>query len=174
MPGQKLGSLKSSQRYDALPEDKEQRFVEVQTFLGNNCLGWFEGSSKTKEALTEFLYRLPYDAALEILCSPNILVIDGSSSAAWAWRPNEEMHKRWLRIIVLRRKLREMPYKAVVGEIAHEFAHVVLHHDEEADFTIDVDAAEAEHSAQDEANDLARRWGFGEEIEALENEPMDI
>jgi hypothetical protein len=49
-----------------------------------------------------------------------------------------------------------MPYKAVVGEVAHEFAHVVAGHDWRSD-----------ERCQAEADSLARDWGFQEEIDAL-------
>lgn len=149
-----------------LSEKQQGRLCEVQDFLGNNCLGWFEGSGKAKRALTEFLCRLPDKVADTVLCNSSIAVIDGASSAAWSWRlvcpAYGRVHETQLHIIVLRKHLRGMPYKAVVGEVAHEFAHVVAGHDMRSD-----------ERCQAEADSLAKNWGFQEEIDALDSEQVE-
>jgi len=153
-----------------MSKKRQQRLGEVDVFLGDNCPGWFAGSGKIKEALIEFLCRMPANAANCILSNRDIVVIDGAASAAWVWPvicfPHENVLKTTIRIIVLRKKLREMPYESVVGEIAHEFAHVVLRHAE--DYMVP-----SGENAQEEANTLARSWGFAAEIQALEREPVD-
>lgn len=141
-------------------EKRKQRLAEVEDFLGNNCFPWFEGSGKLRQAVTEVLCRLPQKAADMLLCNSKISVVDGSSSAAWPWRqvcpPHSDYLETFLYIVVLRQELREMPYRAVVGEVAHEFAHVFLEH-----------RLDAPEKAQQEADETARQWGFEEEIDLL-------
>ena len=160
------GDQSSPEWYEHLSEKQKERLCEVQDFLGNNCLGWFVGSGKVRRALTEVLCRLSDEAADTVLCNSSIAVIDGSSSAAWPWRfvcpAHGTVHETRLHIIVLRKQLRYMPYKAVVGEVAREFAHVVAGHNLHSD-----------ERCQAEADSLARGWGFREEIDALNSEPAE-
>jgi hypothetical protein len=160
------GDRSDPQWYEHLSEKQKDRLCEVQDFMGNNCLGWFKGSKQVSRALTEVLCRLPDEAADFILCNSDIVVIDGSSSAAWSRRLDcpayNEPHERRVHIVVLRKRLRDMPYKAVVGEVAHELAHVFAGHDVKSD-----------ESCQEEADRLARDWGFGDEIDALKREPVE-
>jgi len=156
-----------SKVYESLSEEQKTRLVEVEDFLGNNCLGWIKGSEKIRQALTEVLCRLPNEAGDVLLCNSDIVVIDGSTSCAWSWQyvcptPNNILEK-WLYIVAFRAALRDMPYKAVVGEVAHELAHVFLEHR----------LYEPEDS-QEQADATARQWGFQEEIDFLNAQPRMV
>lgn len=156
--------------YEGLSEEHKDRLAEVEDFLGNNCLGWFQGSGKARKAVEEVLCRLPSDAADVLLSNSDIVVIDGSSSAAWSWLhtcpPHSKVLKKRLYVVVLRVALREMPYKAVVGEVAHEFAHVFRGHNLYSSSEREADRA------QEEADTTARQWGFAEEIDLLKRQPV--
>ncbi|MFC1894183.1 hypothetical protein ACFLYR_09280 [Chloroflexota bacterium] len=148
-----------------MSEERKERLTEVQDFLGNNCLGWLEGSTQVRKAVIEVLCRLPDNAAEALLCNSDVVVIDGSTSCAWSWQhacpPHKEVLTRRLCVVVLGVALREMPFKATVGEVAHEFAHVFREHglysssDHEAQKT------------QEDADTIIREWGFGEELDLL-------
>ena len=154
----------NTKMYDSLSDDKKDRLAEVEDFLGNNCLGWFEGSEKVKQAVTEVLCRLPQEAADVLLCNSDIVVIDGSSSCAWSWRHvclgHDGLLEKLLYVVVLRVALRDMPYKAVVGEVAHELAHVFLRH-----------RLYDPEDVQKQADATASQWGFQEEIDCLTSQP---
>lgn len=162
------GDWSSPEWFENLSEEHKERLTEVQDFLANNCLGWLEGSDQVRQAVTEVLCRLPDNAAEVLLCNNDIVVIDGSTSCAWSWRyacpPHEKVLSRLLYAVVLRYALREMPYKAVVGEVAHEFAHVFRKH------RVHSSSEREAKNEQEEADNTAREWGFGEELELLDKQ----
>ncbi|MFC1964777.1 hypothetical protein ACFLWG_02075 [Chloroflexota bacterium] len=159
------GDWKELQWYEGLSEKQKDRLIEVQDFLGNNCLGWCQGGEQISKAVIEVLCRLPDNAAEALLCNSDVVVIDGSTSCAWSWRhacpPHEKALNRRLYVIVLRAALREMPYKAVVAEVAHEFAHVFREHGLYS--SLDHEA----QKMQEEADTTIREWGFGEDLDLL-------
>ncbi len=164
------GNWDNPEWYESLSEEYKDRLAEVKDFLGNNCLGWFQGSEKARKATIEVLCRLPNDAAEALLCNSDIVVIDGSSSCAWPRHharpaPNTVL-QRPPPVVVLRVALREMPYKAVVGEVAHEFAHVFRGHG------LCSSSEQEAARAQEEADTTARQWGFGDEIDLLNRQPV--
>lgn len=157
--------LSGHKSYEDLNEEQQKRIFEVIEFLENNCLGWVVGSERIKEALIEVLCRLPQKAAEVLLCNSDIIVVDGSTSATWSWRricpSHDGFAETWLYIIVLRQTLKSMPQKAVVGEVAREFAHAFLEH-----------RLNASEATQQEADEIARQWGFHDEIDLLNKRPV--
>jgi len=100
--------------------------------LGNNCLGWCQGSEQIIKAVIEVLCRLPDNAAEALLCNSDVVVIDGSTTCAWSWQhacpPHDKVLVRRLYVIVLRDALREMPYKSVVAEVADAIRYLEEEH----------------------------------------------
>ena len=128
--------------------------------------------SRAKRSLREVLYRLPPRAATTILDNPNILVMYTDSVSTRAHNiccpPHPEAIQYWLHIVTLTPEIETMSDEALVGAIAHEFAHVFLKHDapplrceDKEEFVREVNRRE------EEADKLARKWGFATEIEAI-------
>jgi uncharacterized protein with GYD domain len=82
---------------------------------------------------------------------------------------DENMKGERLKIVVFPHESMYMPFDAIKGEIAHELARIFWEHDPAND---DYD------KRKDEANEVAKKWGFEKEIEALrkylEEGPSDL
>jgi len=118
------------------------------------------------------LYRLPPGEAITILEKPYILVIyiDSFSTRAYQIQcpPYHEVEGYWLHIVTLTNELELMSDEALVGAIAHELAHVYLKHDVPPLECQDKEEfMREEQRREEEANNLAKKWGFTKEIEAL-------
>jgi hypothetical protein len=140
-------------------------------FILTNCLGSLP--SRVKQSIREVLYRLPWRAAMTILDSPYILVIYADSVSTCAYNiqcpPHHQAVKYWLHIVTLTQELEPMPDEVLMAAIAHEFAHVFLKHavpplqcEDKGEFMRE------ENKREEEANNLAKKWGFMKEIEALQ------
>lgn len=104
--------------------------------------------------------------------NPYILVIYADSVSNCAYRilcpPQHQAAEYWLHIVTLTQELEPMPDEALMGAIAHELTHVFLKH---AAPSLECEDKEEfmreENRREEEANNLAKKWGFTKEIEAL-------
>jgi len=150
--------------------DSETREDAVQKFIVVNCKRSLP--TRAERCLRQVLYRLPPREAMTILENPYILVIyvDSFSTRAHPIQcpPHHEMVENWLHIVTLTNELELMPNEALVGAIAHELAHVYLMHDAPPlDCQDKEEFMREENRREEEANNLAKKWGFTKEIEAL-------
>lgn len=144
-------------------EDAVQKFVMV------NCM--WSLPPRAERSLREVLYRLPPTAAMTILDNPYIVVIyaDSVSTCAYDLRcpPHPQVVQNWLHIVTLTQEMETMSDEALVGALAHEFAHVFLKHDAPPPACQSREALKQElNRVEEEADNVARKWGFGKEIEA--------
>ena len=126
----------------------------------------FRGGHERYHRLTaEGIYRLPDDSGLKSL--DKIVVSErpvkrtvGITRVRTEYETNELVYAIQ-RITFYRDLLEHLSDQAVLGAIAHEFAHVWLNHHEGPDM------GRARERAADR---LARKWGFGPELDALKME----
>ena len=122
-------------------------------------------SPKLDKALTEFTSRIEDDLFKrfgdEIIC-----VIDCTSGSSTirpldiACSPHSKKKLRHhVYIMVFRSEIEKLSEKAILGEVAHEFAHLALRLDHKID-------SETIPTGEDMADSLAVSWGFKEEIDA--------
>ena len=149
--------------------DRETIEDAVQDFVMVNCM--WSLPPRAERSLREVFYRLPPRAATTILHNPNILVMytDSISTRAHSicYPPHPEAIQYWLHIVTLTPEIETMSDEALVGAIAHEFAHVFLKHDAPPLRCEDKEEFMRElNRGEEEADNLAKKWGFGKEIEA--------
>jgi hypothetical protein len=143
--------------------DTEELKHRADDLLGNRCY-YVEVQPKLQGALREVIMRLPEEALDTLVDDRNVFIIFPEQHAnsvhllRWAHPPSKKWSadEQWL--VVLAGYLRDLPYSAVVGTIAHELAHVYLRQQ-------GLPSGEQE-AGELQADDLAKQWGFYEEVEA--------
>lgn len=150
--------------------NSEAREDAVDDFLATKCM--LSLPQRAERCLRQVLYRLPLRAAMTILDNPYLLVIYVNSFSIRAYNirclPHPHSIDYWFHIVTLTQEMETMSDEALVGAIAHELAHVFLGHDappfrceDKEEFVREVNRRE------EEANNLAKKWGLTKEIEAL-------
>lgn len=142
-----------------LKRDKDTAWYEV-----SNWLLHADHSPKLEKALVEFMTRLDDDLFNE-LSSEDILILDCATEASTVrtltryCKGHRKLKEHKTHIIVFRRGLQDLSPRAVLGEVAHEFGHLIssLRHDVKTGLPA---------TLEQEADALAKGWGFAEEIEA--------
>ena len=146
--------------------DQIDRKNLVQDFV-NNC----ESPAVVPEfdtAIKEFLFRLD-DETFELITSdihPVVFNSFGASTAGRLFVPciegllnlPVENKGHYLPFVLIGGGFMKRSEKGRVGEIAHEFAHVVLNHNRGG------------RKLEAEADQLARAWGFEAEIDELNSD----
>ena len=158
--------------------DVDEREADIEHFWGRVHQPW--ASVEFDEALREFLRRIPSDVFAAIQRA-NPIVVDstvGSTVGRFSVpclestteKPDVRSifqatrHIAFLHVVVISAYgFKEKSHMARVGLMAHEFAHlfgplVYAPNSTEGDGEADAEAA---------ADDQAQRWGFAEEIKAL-------
>ncbi len=144
------------------------RKYEIEDFLANQC--WrVTGASLISKAMREVLTRLPENVLDTLIYDRNLCVIFPERYANTIYRndvpiaynrsDNKELPKFTMRemwYVVLADYLYDIDYKAIVGTIVHEFAHVYLEH-----FGFNSEVSAEYEAATDK---LASEWGFLDEI----------
>ena len=150
--------------YDEFSDDHK---YEIDEFIVNRC--WrVTDQSLILKAIQEILVRLPEDV-LDVLAyerdinvilpecfvntiyKHNVPIISNTST-----NPEIKMKETWF--VVLSNSLHDMSYKAIVGTIVHEFAHVYLKHFGHA--------SHLHNEIETAADEIASTWGFRDEIES--------
>ena len=151
----RLETLAALKKYedgvDLSPPEQElmNRAVEVNDWLVNRCL-YAEVIPSLLEATAEVLTRIP-QSALEGLIGKETYLVFPAMRGSYAARLQIQ-HAEALSFVVLASNLAKSPRSEAIGFVAHELAHVFLAH------TTGGDTNELA------ADDLARSWGFTEEI----------
>ena len=130
------------------------RAVEVNAWFESRCL-YAEWTPSFAEAVAEVLTRIP-ESALDGLIDKGTYLVFPAVNVSFVdritYRPGEES----LSLVVLSSGLAKASRSEAIGIVAHELAHAFLGHSSGG-----ADAANPEELA---ADDLARSWGFVEEI----------
>ena len=115
-------------------------------------------------ALLEFLKRVS-DDVFERIEEMDPIIIDscgastvGQFAVPCIIKPDDQMH--FLPFVLIGGGFMKRSHRARVGEIAHEFAHLLLGQEQGGE------------KAEGEADAEARSWGFTDEIDALEKEEL--
>jgi hypothetical protein len=137
--------------------NNEDRKVLASELI-SNALITGTSSPKLEAALIEFFSRIDEELFWD-LHNRDLFIVDGSSGASMA--QHCETTNEGVDIIFLSKDHIQMPsQKTLVGVIAHEFGHIMSGH---ASTPIKV---ERSLEVEREADELAKSWGFTEEIEA--------
>lgn len=117
------------------------------------------------EALTEFTGRVE-EKLFRRLTAEAICIVDSAPGASTVRvmgtpcpGPEREDEDRNIYLIVFRPDIMRLSAKAALGEVAHQFAHLVLRLEHGVD-------SESLPAGDEMADNLAISWGFGEEIGA--------
>jgi hypothetical protein len=121
-------------------------------------------SPKLDKALTEFTTRIDDELfqrfGQELICIVDCAV--GTSTIRpldVACAPHsKKKFRHQVYVMVFRREVEKLSDKATLGEVAHEFAHLLLRLDHKID-------SETIPTGEDMADTLAISWGFKEEID---------
>ena len=127
--------------------------VFVEEFLSHIRVGT---STRTWKLLREFAQRMP-KKALKKLIGENFLVVEVDRAKV------ENIGCPQQVVLLNRHFLSELSEKEAISVLAHEFAHIALDHPSL------VPPEEAER-IQREADELASKWGFAEEIRLYHRE----
>lgn len=80
----------------------------------------------------------------------------GTSTNLCCPYPRDKNGDEYIRVVILRESLKDLQFDAIMGEIAHELAHVFLKHEKKSDTGL-----------EREANAQVRNWGLGKELKAF-------
>ena len=123
--------------------------VFVEEIFSRTRLG---ASIRTMKLLKDFAQRIPKNARRKLI-SKDFVIIEVHNGA----RVDNIVGP--LQLMLLNHHfLNELSEKEVIGVLAHEFAHIALNHP--------MLSEEAER-IEKEADELASKWGFAEEIKLL-------
>lgn len=149
--------------YDELSDDHK---YEIDDFIVTRC--WrISDQSLILKAIREILIRLPedvldvlsYDRDISVILPErytntvyqhNVPIVSNPST-----KPEINMKETWF--VVLSDSLHDLSYKAIVGGIVHEFAHVYLKHF--------LHGSRLHNEIETAADEIASTWGFKDEIE---------
>jgi len=125
------------------------------------------------EALTEFTSRIE-ERLFRRLTAEAICIIDSASSASTVRvmgtpypTPETQGEDHKIYLMVFRPDIIRLSSKAALGEIAHQFAHLVLRLEHGVD-------SESLPAGDEMADNLAIGWGFAEEIGANKAERAQL
>lgn len=157
--------MKSKKTKQPTAEERETFWGEVliEEFLGCYSL---PANPRTYKLLKEFAQRMP-KKALQKLIDQNIAIWESNPIARAEhiecpirFKCPYDEKKRGLNFVLLdSHSFNKLSAKAAIGVLAHEFAHIALKH-----------RALSEQKIEGEADELASKWGFAEEIKLQEKE----
>ena len=138
--------------YDSVREDNVNSYLSVDHIWPPTVQA--NPSHPIVKAIKEVLLRLPEDEFYEVESYVQVIIED-QESLAFNVSFNRPIER--LDTIVIYERSFKMSHKALVGLLAHELAHTFVD--------------EKEHFKNEAAvNELARSWGFTEEIKILDRE----
>ena len=138
----------------------DDRRVFASDFVSNALVSG-TANMKLEAAWIEFFIRIDQQLFWD-LNDRTLFIVDGSSGASMAqhYLPDETT-KPGIDIVFLSKEHVDVPWqKILVGVIAHEFAHIISGQTEKHI------RAKLSPEIEHEADELAKSWGFTEEIEA--------
>ena len=108
---------------------------------------------KLEGALMTVMERMPEEDFGALVDVDLVIWYAAASSPEPMFCPPHDEEKRWW-LLILRSGIEEQPYECIVGEVAHELAHI-----------LDLEPyGSASETSEFDANARAIGWGFGKEI----------